>query len=710
MGIFAKQGPYQEFKDLFVKEFDADKTVDRLNKVEDELNANKELIKRSEALDRETGKVDTVMSKYQQGLNAVVNNANASLWDKKNAAKQLATSYANDPERVALAKSKQALDESIKVNAGKADTSKAAKYAQLVHDANGGTKVDANGNISTLQSFSVPKDFDANTTVNQIGSGFETNGISWEADPETGVEGYWQTTTTGNKIRLAGDISSVAKSNIYSDADTIKHFELDNFDKLHDQYTTLYLEKGMSQQEAERNATRTILNKPVTQNANGETVQGSSILQQAVDKNVTALADAAATKFKTKYTERKLDQFQEAKGEGAGTDTSNLPLDTTERPVEKTPTQGVPVLDPEGAITEENYKSYNKDMNKANKIKTSISKNIHAKSLLPDIEKIALLPTNSDEATKAYSKAMTSLHQKIVGEVPKNVSKLSKVQLAIYDGKMQQYTEAARQLGEYYTSVANNIPYVKAINEAKHVLSTNYGVDKEHIPKTFEGMQKMISTINEGKKNIIQTQMVPSVEANDNMTQSVSQTLGVGDVASNKTGGDDMNITDALDKGSYVDKDNNSISSITDLKIAMAKPQSGVSVSGLSFIKNKSLTESKAKLVLNINGQPLYINPSNNLITALEPFAVLDLQKHRADLAASAKPVTITTEDGKQMNVKIKFKNLIPYLYNTDTKKPVDNGMVVLKKASDATIKAHSSFTGESVSDGINVVNKYTIK
>ena len=706
MGIFAKQGPYQEFKDLFVKEFDADKTVDRLNKVEADMNVGKEAIKRFDALNRETGKVDVVMNKYQQSLNAVANDPNASIWSKANAIKQLGTSYANDPERLAVATSKQNAIEMAKENAGKADTQLAIKKKELDLDFMGGSGVDAQGNIRTFTKESVPKDTDPNTIINLIGSGFEKQGVSYEKDPVSGVEGYWQTEGKSRIYRRSEDIREVAKATLKADEDTRKHYELVAFDKLHDDYTTLYKQQGLPQLEAERMATGKLYEEQ--KDASGNPIKGTSILDKAVDSQLNTVAEAAVTKFTTEVTDRKINQFQKVKTEGAGTDTPNLPLDTTERPIEKTITERVPVLDPEGAITEENYNAYNKNISRLNKMKTELSKNVHVKSLIPTIEKIHSLPEK--EQSMAYAKATQGLFSKIVGKVPEDMSKLTEAQKKIYDGKMNTYTKALSDLYNYYNSSEESSGYIKAINEVKHVLSTNYGVDKEHMPKTLEGMQKMISAVNEGKKNIIQTQMVPSVEANDNMTQSVSQTLGVGDVASNTTGGDDINITDALKKGSYVDKDNTAISSITDLKIAMVKPNSGISVSGLSFIKNKSLTESKAKLVLNINGQPLYINPSNNLITALEPFAVLDLQKHRADLAASAKPVTITTEDGKQMNVKIKFKNLIPYLYNTDTKKPVDNGMVVLKKASDATIKAHSSFTGESVSDGINVVNKYTIK
>lgn len=702
MGIFAKQGPYQEFKDLFVKEFDADKTVDRLNKKEEELNANMDLIKRFDALNRETGKVDKVMSKYQQGLNTVVNDPNASLWTKAKAAKQLGTSYVNDPERLAVATSKQNAVEMAKENATKADTQLAIKKEELDLDYMGGSGVDAQGNIRTFRKQTVPKDTDPNAIINSIGSGFATQGISFEKDPASGVEGYWQTEGTSRVYRRPEDIRNVAKSILSADEDTRKHYELVAFDKLHNDYTTLYKQQGLPQLEAERMATGKLYEEQ--KDASGNLIKGSSILDKEVDKQLGVVAEAAVTKFTTEVTDRKLNFFQKVKGEGegAGTGPANLPLNTTSIPLEQTTTEGVSVLDPEGAITEENYNEYNKSVSKLNKMKTELSKNVHVKSLIPTIEKIHSLPENQQSI--AYAKATQGLFSKIVGNVPTDMSKLTAAQKKIYDGKIKTYTKALSDLYNYYNSSEESSIYINAINETKHVLSTNYGVDKKHMPTTLKDMREMIKKINDNKKTILQELEVPSAEANDNLLQSYNQTLNETSQAVSAIGGIDEPINEALEKGKYKSTDNSTnIDNINTLKKAMNDPKENIKVSGFSMVKNKNLTASEPKIILNINGKHLYLNPSTDLRRAMQPFGILDINQHRADLAKNSKPVKITTADGKSMNVKIKWYNAEPLLYDVDANggkgEYVQNGAAILKAARDFTLKAHSTFTTETTAD-----------
>ena len=704
MGIFAKQGPYQEFKDLFVKEFDADKTVDRLNKVEADMNVGKEAIKRFEALNRETGKVDKVMSKYQQGLNTVANDPNASIWSKANAIKQLGTSYANDPERLAVATSKQNAVEMAKENAAKADTQLAIKKEELDLDFMGGSGVDAQGNIRTFRKQTVPKDTDPNAIINLIGSGFEKQGVSYEKDPVSGVEGYWQTEGKSRVYRRPEDIREVAKATLKADEDTRKHYELVSFSKLHDDYTTLYKQQGLPQLEAERMATGKLYEEQ--KDASGNPIKGSSILDKAVDNQLNTVAEAAVTKFRTEVTDRKLNFFQEAKGEGAGTGPTNLPLNTTTIPLEQTTTEGVSVLDPEGAITEENYNEYNKSISKLNKMKTELSKNVHVKSLIPTIEKIHSLPEKQQSI--AYAKATEGLFSKIVGKVPADMSKLTEAQKKIYDGKIKTYTEALSNLYNYYNSSEESSSYIKAINETKHVLSTNYGVDKKHMPTTLDGMQKMIKKINNNKKSIVQELEVPSAEANDNLLQSYNQTLNETSQAVSAIGGINESISSALKKGKYKSTDNStSIEDINTLKKAMNDPKENIKIAGFSMVKNKNLTASEPKIILNINGKNLYLNPTIDIIRAMEPFGVLDINQHRADLAKNSKPVKITTPDGtpdgKSMNVKIKWYNAEPLLYNVDANggkgEYVQNGAAILKAARDFALKAHSTFTAETIAD-----------
>jgi len=467
-------------------------------------------------------------------------------------------------------------------------------------------------------------------------------------------------------------------------------------------YTTLYKQQGLPQLEAERMATGKLYEEQ--KDASGNPMKGTSILDKAVDSQLNTVAEAAVTKFTTEVTDRKINQFQKVKAEsaGAGTSPTNLPLNTTSIPLEQTTTEGVPVLDPEGAITEENYNAYNKNISKLNKMKTELSKNVHVKSLIPTIEKIHSLPEK--EQSMAYAKATQGLFSKIVGKVPEDMSKLTEAQKKIYDGKINTYTKALSDLYNYYNSSEESSGYIKAVNEAKHVLSTNYGVDKKHMPTTLNDLQVMIKKINDNKKTIVQEQEVPSAEANDNLLQSYNQTLNETSKAASVIGGIDESISSALKKGEYKSTDNStSIDNINALKRAMNDSKENIKISGFSMVKNKNLTASEAKIILNINGKNLYLNPSTDLKRAMEPFGILDINQHRADLAKNSKPVRITLPNGKSMNVKIKWYNAEPLLYDVDANGGkgdyVENGAAILKEARDFALKAHSTFTAETAAD-----------
>ena len=711
MGIFAKQGPYQEFKDLFVKEFDADKTVDRLNKVEDELNANKELIKRSEALDRETGKVDTVMSKYQQGLNTVVNNANASLWDKKNAAKQLATSYVNDPERVALAKSKQALDESIKVNAGKADTSKAAKQAQLIHDYKGGTAVTPEGNISTLQPFSVPKDTDPNTIINLIGSGFATQGVSYEKDPVSGVEGYWQTEGKSRVYRSPEDIREVAKATLKADEDTRKHYELVSFSKLHDDYTTLYKQQGLPQLEAERKATGKLYEEQ--KDASGNPIKGSSILDKAVDNQLNTVAEAAVTKFRTEVTDRKLNFFQEAKGEGAETGTPPFPVDAITTVGESTKTEGIPEYDVEGKITDETYKEYKQHSLSRDKALTALNKNVKIKTLVPELQKYLTLPHDTDaekmKRSAELQKIESSLYNKIAGKFNPNDLK-NPVTKKIHDDKMIIYKKALADMSTFInenTVIAEN-GYDKEAKRIKEVLKINLGYNDKSLA-THAQLKEAIEKANRTAREVTNTLITPSVDANNNTKNSLIQTLSNYSMAAFNAGANESDINTAIKKGGYEEANGDDIDNLVELKQAMGnKTKNSIEVAGLQLNINKNKTEVTPKISLNINNKYLYLKPSDQLITGLKPFTDLEVQRHNEFIAKKASPVVIKDLKGNNIKVKFKFKNGSPELYNTETNKYVDNWATILKADQEEVLKSHSTFyAAESPYDPVTVEKTY---
>lgn len=667
MGIFAKQGPYQEFKDLFVKEFDADKTVDRLNKVEDELNANKELIKRSEALDRETGKVDTVMSKYQQGLNTVVNNANASLWDKKNAAKQLATSYVNDPERVALAKSKQALDESIKVNAGKADTSKAAKQAQLIHDYKGGTAVTPEGNISTLQPFSVPKDTDPNTIVSLIGSGFEKQGVSYEKDPVSGVEGYWQTEGKSRIYRRPEDIREVAKATLKADEDTRKHYELVAFDKLHDDYTTLYKQQGLPQLEAERMATGKLYEEQ--KDASGNPIKGTSILDKAVDSQLNTVAEAAVTKFTTEVTDRKINQFQKVKAEGAGAGTSPTnEIYNVEHPIQETQTEGVPLYDVDNILTKENYKTLNKIKESNNRI---LQNKDFSSSLKPFVDKYVNAP--QDQKNKIFKEALDKIK--------------------IISGKD---AEKWKTLHDSFRKYINNLDASASINKMdlnfKKSLIDIHGYPAQEVSNmTPERLVEVKEQLNKNRKNVANNVSVPTNNVSKYMADHVANVLSNTSEVNLGGGQNNQQLSKILKDNDfeYITTKGDS-EKITDVETLLAHSK----ISGIAFVPTKDLKTVRLEIVLNVNGKPLHTKPSKDMIDAIKP--VTELQLQRVNSLAPKKEISMDLGLGiGERKYIIKEDHGKPKLYDVNSKGFVPNGNFLIDQYINSKLKSQSGNTSE---------------
>lgn len=715
MGIFAKQGPYQEFKPLFVKEFDADKTVDRLNKVEADMNVGKEAIKRFDALNRETGKVDVVMNKYQQSLNAVANDPNASIWSKANAVKQLGTSYANDPERLAVATSKQNAIEMAKENAAKADAPLAVKKEELDLDYMGGSGVDAQGNIRTFRKQYVPKDVDPNTVVNLIGSGFATQGINIESDPKSGVEGYWETTTDGRIWRSGDDIKKAAKQILSVDEDTRRHYELVAFDKLHDDYTTLFKQQGLPQLEAERMATGKLYEEQ--KDASGNPIKGSSILDKAVDSQLNTVAEAAVTKFTTNVIDRKINPFQKVKteGAGAGTDASSFPVDAITTVGESTKTEGVPEYDVEGKITDETYKEYKQHSLSRDKALAELNKNAKVKALVPELQKYLTMPNDKDvekmKKSESLEKIKSSLFDKIVGKFNPDDLK-NPVTRKIYDAKMATYNKALSDMSTFInenTVVAEN-GYDKEAKRLKEVLKINFGYNDKSL-ETHQQLKEALDAANRNAREVTNTLITPSVDANNNTKNSIMQTLSDFSVASFAAGEDEGDINEAIDNGDYEEANTSGtdINNIDDLKQAMKNTKDNtIEVAGIQFNVSKKLNKVVPQIALNINSKFLYIKPSGELVTALTPLTYLETQRHNPAIAKKASPTVIKDLKGNNIKVKFKYKDGTAELYNTETNKYVDNWATILKMNQEKVLKSHSTFyAAESPYDPVTTEKTY---
>jgi hypothetical protein len=127
-----------------------------------------------------------------------------------------------------------------------------------------------------------------------------------------------------------------------------------------------------------------------------------------------------------------------------------------------------------------------------------------------------------------------------------------------------------------------------------------------------------------------------------------------------------------------------------------------IDVAGLQLNVNKKRTEVTPKIVLNVNGKPLYLKPSDQLIGELKPFTDLEIQRHNEFIAKKASPVRIQDLNGNYIKVKFKFKNGNPQLYNTETNKYIDNGATILAIAQEKVLKSHSTFyAAESPYDSV---------
>jgi len=667
MGIFAKQGPYQEFKDLFVKEFDADKTVDRLNKKEEELNANMDLIKRFDALNRETGKVDKVMSKYQQGLNTVVNDPNASLWTKAKAAKQLGTSYVNDPERLAVATSKQNAVEMAKENATKADTQLAIKKEELDLDYMGGSGVDAQGNIRTFRKQTVPKDTDPNAIINSIGSGFATQGISFEKDPASGVEGYWQTEGTSRVYRRPEDIRNVAKSILSADEDTRKHYELVAFDKLHNDYTTLYKQQGLPQLEAERMATGKLYEEQ--KDASGNLIKGSSILDKEVDKQLGVVAEAAVTKFTTEVTDRKLNFFQKVIGEGEGTGTNSTnEIYNVEHPIQETQTENVPLYDVDNILTKENYRNLNKIKESNNRI---LQNKDFSSSLKPFADKYVNAPQN--QKIKIFSEALDKIK--------------------IISGKD---AKKWKTLHDSFYKYINNLDASASINKMelnfKKTLIDIHGYPAQEVSNmTPERLLKIKEQLNNNRKNVANNVSVPTNNVSKYMADHVANVLSNTSEVNLGGGQNDQQLSTILkdNKFEYINTKGDNMK-ITDVETLLAHSK----ISGIAFVPTKDLKTVRPEIVLNVNGKPLHTKPSKDMIDALKP--VTELQLQRVNSLAPKKEISMDLGLGiGERKYIIKEDHGKPKLYDVDSKGFVPNGNFLIDQYINSKLKSQSGNTSE---------------
>jgi hypothetical protein len=139
MGIFDKQGPYQEFKPLFVKEFDADKTIKTLNDKYTEFDTLSQ-INKTPALTYEQQEADKIQAQHQEGINKATEIGALDPWKGIKMSKSLAHGYVNDADRLKFERSLAMKETSDKTAGDNPNKVGASEEATDYHAFIGGSK------------------------------------------------------------------------------------------------------------------------------------------------------------------------------------------------------------------------------------------------------------------------------------------------------------------------------------------------------------------------------------------------------------------------------------------------------------------------------------------------------------------------------------------------------------------------------------------
>lgn len=187
MGIFAKQGPYQEFKPLFVKEFDADKTIKTLNDKYADLD-KLALINKTPALTYEQKEADKIQAAHQAGITKATEIGEIDPWKAISMTQSLAHGYVNDRERLNYERSLAKKQESDKLAGDNPNAVGAALEAEGLHSLKGGSKNEI------FRGYTPSKAIDAIEKVSKI-----ANMINADSTDEK-----IKLQQVGNTIRLTG--------------------------------------------------------------------------------------------------------------------------------------------------------------------------------------------------------------------------------------------------------------------------------------------------------------------------------------------------------------------------------------------------------------------------------------------------------------------------------------------------------------------------
>jgi hypothetical protein len=287
MGIFSKQGPYQEFKPLFVKEFDAKDTIKTLNAKYSELDALAN-INKTPALTYEQQEADKIHATHQEALNKSVDTGELSPWKAITMTKGLAHSYANDTDRSKYERSYAKLVEDDKTAGDNPNRVGARDMSLDAHAYHGGSKK------LVYSGYTAHKEIDQISKLKDIKSIFNDDGTS-EITP----------TIVNGMIQIVGkDKTFITKEKVYNAAQYfMQDPEIigDLTDKSYAEASNSYKQKllydnpNMSEKEL-RARTYAYLNTPQEQKKTVKYEKDGKLFSKVITTNYTPLQEVVKYK------------------------------------------------------------------------------------------------------------------------------------------------------------------------------------------------------------------------------------------------------------------------------------------------------------------------------------------------------------------------------------------------------------------------------
>lgn len=217
MGIFSKQGPYQEFKPLFVKEFDAKDTIKTLNAKYSELDALAN-INKTPALTYEQQEADKIHATHQEALNKSVDTGELSPWKAITMTKGLAHSYANDTDRLKFERSLAAKETSDKIAGDNPNKYGASQLSQDQHAYAGGSPK------QVYNGYTASKDIDVLEKASKVRNLFNSNSVSGHGIKTTSIDGVVKIVGEDHEYLTADEVSFVA-NNLFKDPEIINNYK-----------------------------------------------------------------------------------------------------------------------------------------------------------------------------------------------------------------------------------------------------------------------------------------------------------------------------------------------------------------------------------------------------------------------------------------------------------------------------------------------------